>query len=191
MEKPVILLLERDATVIDVALRNLAGEMDLHIAKTLDLALRVVARKSPAVVVLDVEMAGGTPTDIVGKLRARHPRIRIVFLAAAAFNLDRRYTQLGCVLRKPVTGDRLASAIRNALRFAEMSAGVERMHSSSNSGTFAAVRPPEEPPGGVAAGPAPEAPEPRTEAISGEHPRVPVAHPPGRSFTPRAFARVR
>lgn len=187
MEKPAVLLLERDATVIDAALESFAGEVEVLVAKTLDLAVRVAARKPPAVVVIDAEMAGTSPAETVFRLRAYAPSSRVVFVAAPGFELDRRYTQLGTVLRKPLTGERLADAIRNALRLQNMSAGVQRMRTSS--GTFAAVRPPDPP---AASDPVPPANEPRPPSESGEHLRPASAERPRRtSTTPPPFARVR
>lgn len=141
MDKPAILLLERDASVIEIAQKCLADEAELHVANTVDLAMRIAGRRPVVVAVLDATMAGLIPTDTVTRLRALRPGMRIVFLAEPAFDLDRRYGTLGSVLRKPVSTERLADAIRNALRLRNMSDGVQRMRSSS--GTYPAVRLPE------------------------------------------------
>ncbi len=138
MEKPAALLLERDANVISVAQHCLSGEVELHVVNTVELAVRVASRRPVVVAVLDATMAGLNPSDTVARLRAQKPALRILFLAEPAFDLDRRYGQLGSILRKPVTEERLADTIRNVLRLRNMSEGVERMRSSS--GTYRAVR---------------------------------------------------
>lgn len=203
MEKPAVLLLERDANVIEIAQRCLAEEVELHVANTVDLATRITARRPVAVAILDATMAGLIPTDTVAKLRGPRPGLRIVFLAEPAFDLDKRYAQLGSVLRKPVTLERLADAIRNALRLRNMSDGVQRMRSSS--GTYPAVRLPEmtpavpaspsAPPPSHSSPPSSEAAEAPSERFrdSGtiERRRDGDEDPPRRSVTPRPFARVR
>ena len=210
MDKPAVLLLERDANVIEIAQHCLADEVELHVANTVDLATRITARRPVVVAILDATMAGLIPTDTVAKLRGQRPGLRIVFLAEPAFDLDKRYAQLGSVLRKPVTLERLADAIRNALRLRNMSDGVQRMRSSS--GTYPAVRlpdlsnglpaspsvlpaspsapppghsspPPAEPPG--------EGPTERRDSGTIERGRDGDEPPPRRSVTPRPFARVR
>lgn len=141
-ETPVILLLERDADSIDAAQQALRNEIELHVAPSLDLALRIAERRPVAVAVLDATLVGVTPVEVVTKLRARRPGMRIIFLAAPSIVLDRRYGQIGPVLRKPITAERLAEAVRYALRLSGMSTGIQRMRASS--GTFQAVRPPAE-----------------------------------------------
>jgi len=207
MEKPAVLLLERDATLIDVAQRCLPDEIELHVAKTLEMALRVAARRPLAVVILDMPLTGAAPAETVAKLRAHQPALRVIFLAERTADVDRRHTQLGFVLRKPVTSERLADAVRAALRLQGMSTGVERMRSSS--GTFRAVHLPETPARGTPVStlspppsdriPIDEAPADRE---SGERPRTatpaePPPHPATpsepakRSLTPPPFARLR
>ena len=100
MDRPAVLLLERNASVIEVAQRCLPGEVELHVAKTVEMGLRIAARRAPAVVVLDTSMAGTSPADTVSRLRAHHPSLRVVFLVEPMVDVDRRYTQLGFVLRK-------------------------------------------------------------------------------------------
>lgn len=198
MDRPAVLLLERNASVIEVAQRCLPDEVELHVAKTVEMGLRIAARRAPAVVVLDTSMAGASPADTVSRLRAHHPSLRVVFLVEPAVDVDRRYTQLGFVLRKPLTAERLTDAIRTALRLQGMTVGVERMRSSS--GSFRAVRMPETPPGGVAlspptlppaSDPAPASSEPLPDSASGERPRLAGPGEPPRSLTPPPFARVR
>jgi DNA-binding NarL/FixJ family response regulator len=166
MDKPAVLLLERDANVIDIAQKCLADEVELHVANTVELALRITVRRPVMVAVLDATMAGLIPTDTVTKLRAARPGMRIVFLAEPAFDLDRRYGTLGSVLRKPVSLERLADSIRNALRLRNMSDGVQRMRSSS--GTYPAVRLPEIAP--------PLPPSPSAPPPSNSVPPPPEAH---------------
>jgi CheY-like chemotaxis protein len=207
MEKPAVLLLERTATVIEVAQRCLADEVELHVANTLDLALRIAARRQLVVAVLDATMAGAAPGETVAKLRAQRPGLRIVFLAEPAFDIDRRYAQLGSVIRKPITPERLTDAVRNALRLQSMSAGVQRMRTSS--GTFPAVTVAETPPVGITtarSSPPPSGLVPVTseaaapaEAETGEANResatadkAPNSRPgETRRVTPPPFARVR
>ncbi|MFO0590093.1 MAG: hypothetical protein U0441_21305 [Polyangiaceae bacterium] len=137
MDKAAVLLLERSASVIDVAREALAGDADLHVTNSVELALRVVPRLLPAVVVLDATMVGGSPGELVAKIRAMHPAVRIVFVSEAGDLFDRRHAQLGTLLPKPFTAERFAEVIRSALRFQSMSAGVQRMRHSS--GTYRAV----------------------------------------------------
>lgn len=141
MEKPAVLLLERNATVIEAAQRILADEVELHVANSLDLALKIAGRRPIVVAVMDATMAGASPLDTVVKLRANRPGLRVVFLAEPAFDLDRRYGQLGPVVRKPLVVERFTDVIRNALRLSSMSAGVQRMRTSS--GSFPAVHVPD------------------------------------------------
>lgn len=170
MDKAAVLLLERSASVIDVVREALAGEVDLHVTNSIDLALRVVERRRPAVVVLDTTMVGGSPGELVMKMRAAHPAVRIVFISEAGELFDRRHAQLGALLPKPFTAEKFAEVIRSAMRFQSMSAGVQRMRHQS--GTYRAVelhepmtqvarrassRPPPMPATGVSSSPPPTA----------------------------------
>jgi DNA-binding response OmpR family regulator len=148
-ETPTILLLERDADVIQVAERVLRREFELHVAGSVDLAVRIAERRPVIIAVLDATMTGLDPADTVASLRAHRPDLRIIFLAMPSVVLDRRYGQIGPVLRKPITAERFGEAIRYAVRFLGMSAGIQQMRKSS--GTFRALRPdarptPSEPP---------------------------------------------
>jgi CheY-like chemotaxis protein len=138
MDKAAVLLLERNATIIDVARACFAeDDVELHVANSVDLAVRIASRRALLVAVLDATMAGSTPGETVMKLKAFHPALRIVFIADPAVNVDRRYSQLGFVLRKPFTVERFGDTVRSALRLQSMSAGVQRMRHSS--GTYTAV----------------------------------------------------
>ncbi|MEZ4300149.1 MAG: hypothetical protein R3B70_34695 [Polyangiaceae bacterium] len=138
-DKTAILLLERDTEVIEIAQAHASEDTEIHVANTLDLALRIAARRPPSIAVLDAGMIGHHSVDAVFKLRALAPGIRFVFLALPALDLDRRCGQFGPVLRKPITAERFADALRYVQRLRGMSAGVARMRGSS--GTFPAVRP--------------------------------------------------
>lgn len=131
-ETPAILLLDRDTDVVSVARRVARPECELHIASTIDLALRIVERRPVAVAVLDVTMAGLQPLDTVAKLRAHRPGLRVIFLALPTLALDRKYSQLGPVLRKPLAEERFAEVLKNALRMEGMSAGIRRLRESES-----------------------------------------------------------
>lgn len=137
-DNPSVLLLERDADVIQVAQRVLRRGIDLHVANSVELAVRVAERRPLVIAVLDATMTGLNPMDTVAKLRAHRPGLRIIFLAVPSVALDRRYGQIGPVLRKPITIERFSEAVRYALRLQGMSIGIQRMHESS--GSFQAVR---------------------------------------------------
>lgn len=143
-ETPAILLLERDTDVIRVAQRVLRRDVELYVAGTVDLAVRIAERRPVVVALLDATMAGLHPMDTVTKLRAHRPGLRVMFLALPTLALDRRYGQIGPVVRKPITAERLAEAVRYVLRLQGMSTGIQRMHESS--GRFQAVRLPFVPP---------------------------------------------
>ncbi len=138
MDKAAVLLLERNATIIDIARACFAeDDVELHVANSVELAVRIASRRALLVAVLDATMAGATPGETVMKLKAFHPALRIVFVADPAVTVDRRYSQLGFVLRKPFTAERFGDTVRSALRLQSMSAGVQRMRHSS--GTYTAV----------------------------------------------------
>lgn len=212
MDKPALLLLEREATIIEIA-RECFGqeELEIHVANSVDLAVRIAARRNVAVAVLDATMAGSAPHEIVAKLKSAHPSVRIVFMADAGMSLDRRYAPLGLVLPKPFTKERFTDTVRSALRFQSMSAGVQRMRHSS--GTYPAMHLSDSPPLGITGlgaasnpGSSPPAPPPpaetKQELDTGkiERPRLPKppipreeppdSEPP-RSVRPPPFARVR
>jgi len=203
MNKPAVLLLERSATVIEVVRQSLAGDAELHVANTIDLAVRIAERRAVVIGILDATMAGLSPADTVARLRAYRPGLRIVFLAEPPFDLEKRHSPLGLVLRKPVTADRLADTVRNMLRLQNMTVGVQKMRNSS--GTFPAVSPPETEivnASGTGSIPPPNssppgATESRTVTESGEIPvggANPEAKPQDgtlRRLSPRPFARVR
>src|SRR5689334_6688631 len=86
MGKPAVIVIERDPTVIDIAQRCLPEEAELHVANSVELALRIAARRPIAVVVIDAPMAGAMPSDFIGKLRAQCPGVRAVFLTDPAFD---------------------------------------------------------------------------------------------------------
>ena len=148
MDRPAVLLLERDATIIDVARACfLVENVELHVANSVDLAVRIASRRPLVVAVLDATMAGAVPGETVMKLKAFHHALRIVFLADPGVVVDRRHSQLGLVLRKPFTAERFGDTVRSALRLQSMSAGVQRMRHSS--GTYASVHMSEPAPGGL------------------------------------------
>jgi hypothetical protein len=148
MDKAAVLLLERNATIIDIARECFAADdVELHVANSVDLAVRIAARRKLVVAVLDATMAGAVPGETVMKLKGFHHALRIVFLADPGVNIDRRHSQLGMVLRKPFTAERFGDTVRSALRLQSMSAGVQRMRHSS--GTFPAISANEAPPGGL------------------------------------------
>lgn len=143
-ETPAILLLERDTDVIRVAQRVLRRGVELYVAGTVDLAVRIAERRPVVIAILDATMAGLHPMDTVLKLRAHRPGLRVMFLALPTLALDRRYGQIGPVVRKPITPERLDEAVRYVLRLQGMSTGIQRMHESS--GKFQAIRLPFVPP---------------------------------------------
>ncbi len=148
MDRPAVLLLERDAAIIDVARACfLVENVELHVANSVDLAVRIASRRPLVVAVLDATMAGAVPGETVMKLKAFHHALRIVFLADPGVVVDRRHSQLGLVLRKPFTAERFGDTVRSALRLQSMSAGVQRMRHSS--GTYASVHMSEPAPGGL------------------------------------------
>lgn len=146
MGKPVVLLLERDAQAIGVAVRELGPPaepvrsgmeegFELHVARTAELAVRIAARRSVAVAVLDLTIAGAGLAELVQRIRQHSPSARVVLLTD--FAQDRK-NALGPTLMKPLHEGRLADAVRTAVRLQQMNEGVERMRTSS--GTFAAVQ---------------------------------------------------
>ena len=138
MDKPVLLLVERNASIIEIARACFReDDLEIHVANALDLAVRIAARRNVVVAVIDATMAGSAPHETVAKLRAPHPGLRVVFLADPGLNIDRRYASLGFVLRKPFTSERFSDTVRSALRLQSMSAGVQRMRHSS--GTYPAM----------------------------------------------------
>ena len=102
-DRPALLLLDRDTDVLEAARRCMRRGAELHVANTVDLAVRIAERRPVTIAVLDVTMAGMSPTDTVAKLRVHKPNLRIIFLAIASVSLNRRYGLIGPVLRKPVT----------------------------------------------------------------------------------------
>jgi CheY-like chemotaxis protein len=209
MNKPSVLLLERSSNVISMIRAALADTAELHVANTVELALRIAERREITVAVLDATMAGLSSGDTVGRLRTVRPAVRIVFLTEPPFDADPRLARSGHVLRKPITPERISVAVRNAMRLQSMTAGVERMRTSS--GTFTAVRPPEiaAAPAPAQAPPQPPAAEARVPLESGEipvgeaarepadgdgHDKPEAARPRGevpRKPTPPPFLRVR
>lgn len=138
MDKPVLLLVERNASIIEIARACFReDDLEIHVANALDLAVRIATRRNVVVAVIDATMAGSAPHETVAKLRATHPGLRVVFLADPGLNIDRRYAALGFVLRKPFTSERFSDTVRSALRLQSMSAGVQRMRHSS--GTYPAM----------------------------------------------------
>jgi len=221
MDKPVLLLVERNASIIEIARACFRDDdLEIHVANSVDLAFRIASRRNVVVAVVDATMAGSAPHETVAKLRATHPGVRIVFLADPGLNIDRRYAPLGFVLRKPFTTERFSDTVRSALRLQSMSAGVQRMRHSS--GTYPAMHlTADTPPLGITGLGASSAPPPpatsQPETIPPESPRaarhattatpragtprsrlerppIPREEPenePPRRTTPTPFARVR
>lgn len=212
MDRPVMLLLERDASIIEIARACVRDEdLDIHVANSVELAVRIASRRNVVIAVLDATMAGSAPHETVAKIRASHPGVRTVFLADAGLHIDRRYAPLGFVLRKPFSAERFSDTIRSALRLQSMSANVQRMRHSS--GTYPAMHvTTDTPPQGVAGAPTRATPsggppvETRSEQTATGAPESPRARvqrppipreepdsepPPPRTLTPHPFARVR
>lgn len=136
--KSAILVIDRDATTLEIV-QNATAEMEVHVASSVDLALRIAARRPPSIAVIDALVAGPHPAEVYVKLRMVAPGMRALFLAPQNYELDRRCGQVGQVLRKPLTAKRFADALLYAQRLRNMTEGVQRMRGSS--GTFPAVRP--------------------------------------------------
>jgi len=125
---PLILLIDADTAVHELATTALGGEGAVLGARSAALAAKIAAKRPPAVVVVDDEVADSTPEAVVTELRATSPHLRaIVTTRSREPEHTARLTTLGPVLVKPLDAERLRATVRAALRLRSMAAGVERM----------------------------------------------------------------
>jgi DNA-binding response OmpR family regulator len=128
MSLPVILLVDADTTVHDLANEVLGNEGAVLGARTAPLALRMAGKRSPAVVVIDDELTESTPEKFLADLRDVSPMVRAALLTRSREpQHTARLSTLGPVLVKPLDGDRLLVVVRSLLRLRSMAEGVERM----------------------------------------------------------------
>lgn len=122
-----VLLIEPDAAAQDEMTGVLeGGDFVVLGASSVKAGLDLASKREPSVAVIDVSALTGSAEQTVAALRAASPGLRAVFLSARHDPEEtRKLAGLGVVLLKPVAGERLLQAIRNALRFQGMSAGVE------------------------------------------------------------------
>lgn len=145
-QPPAVLLLDPEPTE---ELSAALAEFALLAARTVELALRLAARRPPAVAVIDAQIGTHTPEEILTELRAINPGMRAVFLSTRQDPQESgRLTGLGALIPRPVDPERLQQAVRNAVRLHGMSAGVERLRSRTGqfSMTLPAATDPNAPP---------------------------------------------
>jgi len=118
----------------DAALRE---EFSIEVFDASPAALERAAERTPAVVVVDANVAASSA--LVARIRASSPTLRAVFLGTGRAGEEARLFSLGVVLPRPVDGARLAQAVRNAIRLHGMSENVERLKRTT--GQFATMRP--------------------------------------------------
>lgn len=115
-----ILIVDDEPLALDrirIALQAARGVSIIGEARTGAEALKLCAALNPDVVLLDIQMPGGTGVEVARKLQAAHESPELIFVtafdsyAAEAFDLD-----ASDYLLKPIRADRLLSAIDRARR---------------------------------------------------------------------------
>ena len=138
-----VLLIDPDTADHDVVASAIGGEFAFLGAKSIELGVRLAARRPPGVAVIDVSALKGPLEDITAELRAGSASLRFIFLSAPGVDTS-GLTSFGAVLPKPIDPERLLQAVRHAVKLQGMSAGVERL--KTRTGQFATTpRPGTEP----------------------------------------------
>ena len=117
-----ILLADDDATTRDLAERALRQDGHrIEIAHDGSEALRKLSAAKPAfeVLVSDVQMPGIDGIELVRRVAAEHPRLRVLLMSGFTDQLDRakglKVARL-MVLSKPFALEKLRSTVRDLLR---------------------------------------------------------------------------
>ena len=123
-----VLLIHPDPEVHNGVTQALGSEFAVVGARSLELGLKIAARRAPQVAIVDAELESHTPEEVAAELRGVHPSVRLVLLAAQGEPSEAgRLTALGTLVPKPFDPARLRQAVKNAVRLQGMSAGVERL----------------------------------------------------------------
>jgi DNA-binding NarL/FixJ family response regulator len=138
-----VLLVEPDPEVQREMTGFLDGDLVVLVASSMKAALDIAWKRDPAVAVIDVAALTESAEQTVSALRAASPGLRAVFVSADQDPEHlRKLAGVGAVLLKPVVKERLVQAVRNALRFQGMSAGVEALRARTGSFVVPSVLPP-------------------------------------------------
>ena len=92
-----------------------APEADFEVAATPEVALRVMERATPDVLIIDPAPQSPSARDLIAGLKLQHPEVRVVVLASAPTpNLRRAMEKLGVdvYLEKPVPFPRFVEELR-------------------------------------------------------------------------------
>lgn len=112
-----VLVVDDDRQVRESLCEGLASEgLVVRSAADGPSGLAALSAEPPDVIVLDYAMPGMTGADVARRVRAKHPRLPIVFLSGYADSLALDQIELAVVLRKPIAISDLSRAVREAAR---------------------------------------------------------------------------
>src|SRR5688572_17883644 len=104
---PLVLLVDPDVAVHELAPAAIGREASALGARTAAVAARIAAKRAPAVVVIDDQVADGTPDLVLSQIRSSSPQVRAVILTSSREpEHTARLATLGPVLAKPLDVER-------------------------------------------------------------------------------------